>query len=88
MVLGLKFWKKRLQKFELLMATKAVCTENKLLFSHLDTKVLIFCKSRVRDCRSTSAKPAVRRSPQQRTSQVHLAEVRDSSDTSNSYTNS
>ena len=38
--------------------------------------------------RSTSAKPAVRRSPQQRTSQVHLAEVRDSSDTSNLYTNS
>ena len=35
------------------------------------------------ECRSTSAKPAVRRSPQQRTPQVHLAEVRDSSDTSN-----
>ena len=40
------------------------------------------------ECRSTSAKPGVRRSPQQRTSQVHLAEVRDSSDTSNLYTNS
>ena len=37
------------------------------------------------ECRSTSAKPAVRRSPQQRTSQVHLADVRDSSDTSNLY---
>ena len=36
-------------------------------------------------CRSTSAKPAVRRSPQQRTSQFHLAEVRDSSDTSKFY---
>ena len=39
-------------------------------------------------CRSTSAKPAVRRSPQQRTPQVHLAEVRDRSDTSNLYANS
>ena len=36
-------------------------------------------------CRSTYAKPAVRRSPQQRTPQVHLAEVRDSNDTSNLY---
>ena len=40
------------------------------------------------ECCSTSAKPAVRRSPQQRTPQVYLAEVRDSSDTSNLYANS
>ena len=39
-------------------------------------------------CRSTSAKPAVRRSPQQRTPQVHLAEVRERSDTLNLHTNS
>ena len=39
-------------------------------------------------CRSTSAKPADRRSPQQRTPQVHLVEVRGSSDTSNLYANS
>ena len=40
------------------------------------------------NCRSTSAKPAVRQSPQQRTPQVHLAEVRDINDSSNLYTNS
>ena len=40
------------------------------------------------ECRSTSAKPVVSRSSQQRTPQVHLAEVRDSSDTSNLYANS
>ena len=40
------------------------------------------------NCRSTSAKPVDKRSPQQRTPQVHLAEVRDSSDTSNLYANS
>ena len=40
------------------------------------------------ECRSTSAKPAVRRSPHQRTPQVHLLEVRDRSDTSNLYANS
>ena len=39
------------------------------------------------ECRSTSAKPAVRRSPRKMTPQVHLAEVRDSSDTSNLYAN-
>ena len=33
-------------------------------------------------CRSTSAKPAVRRSPQQRTSQVHRAGVRNGKDIS------
>ena len=40
------------------------------------------------ECRSTSAKHAVTRSPQQRTPQVHLAEVRGSSDTSNLFSNS
>ena len=40
------------------------------------------------ECRSTSAKPAVRRSPQQRTPQVHLAEVRERSDTLNLHKNS
>ena len=38
-------------------------------------------------CRSTSAKPAVRRSPQQRTSQVHRTGVRNCKDISNSPTN-
>ena len=38
-------------------------------------------------CRSTSAKPAVRRSPQQRTPQVHRAGVRNCKDISNTFTN-
>ena len=39
------------------------------------------------ECRSTSAKPAVRRSPQQRTSQVHPTGVRNSKDFSKTHTN-
>ena len=38
-------------------------------------------------CRSTSAKPAVRRSPQQRTPQVHQAGIRNRQDIPNSLTN-
>ena len=39
------------------------------------------------ECSSTSAKRAVRRSPQQRTSQVHQAGIRDCQDIPNSLTN-
>ena len=39
------------------------------------------------ECRSTSAKPAVRRSPQQRTPQVHREGVRNCKNILNSYTN-
>ena len=40
-----------------------------------------------RECRSTSAKPAVRRSPQQRTSQIHQTRIRNFKDISNALTN-
>ena len=49
---------------------------------------MVFSRYQGYNCRSTYAKPAARRSPQQRTPQVHLVEVRDSSDNSNLHTNS